>query len=148
MTSLSFQNPTDDLRAEENHFPRRTRPEMGQALRQVLLADGPYGASKERRDFRDGDGFAEYFLLGGGQVERMRDRPVHCNFNFRVGLVRIGNRTGKGLLVFQSASGRDAPHPRTRERFTRVGVRRLDEGRSLPGFEPEFESDSKHAHIL
>src|SRR5262249_44386996 len=64
MSSLSFQNPADDLRAEENELSLGRCPKMRQALNKILLTDGPRKASENLRRFHDGERFAKEFLAG------------------------------------------------------------------------------------
>lgn len=66
MTSLSFQNPADDLRAEEDQLSLGCGPKVRQPLGEVSLADGPGRASEDLCHLRDGQRFAEQLFANFG----------------------------------------------------------------------------------
>jgi hypothetical protein len=80
---LAFQNPIDDLPAEEDELARIARAEMRQALRDVLLADGPDGTAEESRDLGNIQGLAQGF---GGVAIRysVREHSIYCSIFERV----------------------------------------------------------------
>jgi hypothetical protein len=79
---LAFQNPIDDLVAEENELAAVACAEMRQSLGQILLADGPDRTAEESRNLGDIQWLSQRFGRVGIRY-LVREYLIHCNSIFK-----------------------------------------------------------------